>query len=208
MIELDVHVTRDEAGREDLLVIHDAKLDRTTNGHGRITDFTTEQLRSIDAGDGQAIPLLSEIVQLLHQHKADTGITVALNIELKGPKTASLMTTALAETNAVPVLVSSFDHTELQRFRELDNTTSIGVLYDRYRNSWPQMAESLDATSINIGKRVATPERVQAMRQAGYEVFVYTINSIEEALHLQEMGVSGIFTDRPDRLATLEKNKD
>lgn len=207
MIELDVHVTKDEAGRLDLLVIHDAKVDRTTNGCGRIADFTTEQLRTLDAGDGQPIPLLREIVDLLHLHHANTGATAALNIELKGAHTATLVASALQKIQAIPVLVSSFDHAELQRFRQLDAATPIGVLYDRYRNDWPDIAASLTATTINIGQRVVTTKRVQAMHDAGFGVFVYTVNSTREALRLQDMGVSGVFTDRPDILMALQKNR-
>lgn len=206
MVELDVHVTKDEAGRQALLVIHDAKVDRTTNGHGRIADFTTEQLRALDAGDGQPIPLLREIVDLLHRHRANTGATAALNIELKGAHTAMLVASALQKIHAIPVLVSSFDHAELQHFRQLDTTTPIGVLFDRYRQEWPEIAASLTATTINISQRVATTKRVQAMRDAGYRVFVYTVNSTREALRLQDMGVSGVFTDRPDLLMARQKN--
>lgn len=203
VIELDLYATTDQAGLTDLLVIHDRQLSRTTNGRGLVSDFTTDHLRTLDAGNGQAIPLLAEVVELLLKHRSETGETVALNIELKGPLTAEPVASILEQWRMLPVLVSSFDHDELRRFRSLDNTTAVAPLYDRYNEAWPQTAAELAASAVNLSARIATRQRVSKMRQAGYRVFVYTVNDIGQAERLRDMGVSGVFTDRPDKLTTL-----
>ena len=203
MIELDVYATTGEKGQSDLLVIHDDKLDRTTNGRGRVTDFSTAELRSLDAGGGQAIPYLSEVVELLHQHQDETGTVVALNIELKGPSTAHPVAKLLTDASRVPTMVSSFNHAELERFRELDKTTSVAPLYGPNVGAWQSTGASLSATAINLSKRHANPRRIGEIRDAGYLVFVYTVNNLAEAKRLQEHGASGVFTDFPDRLEKL-----
>ena len=203
MIELDVYATTGEKGQTDLLVIHDDKLDRTTNGRGRVTDFSTPVSRSLDAGSGQAIPYLSEVVELLHKHQDATGTVVALNIELKGPSTAGPVAKFLTDVSRIPILVSSFDHAELERFRELDKTTPVAPLYGPNVDNWPITGASLSAAAINLSKRHANPRRVGEIRDAGYPVFVYTVNTLAEAKRLKEHGVSGVFTDFPNRLEEL-----
>jgi glycerophosphoryl diester phosphodiesterase len=206
MIELDVYATAGEKGQTDLLVIHDDKLDRTTNGRGRIADFSTLYLRSLDAGEGQPIPYLEEVVELLDQQLDDTGTVAALNIELKGPSTANPVAEFLTNLTRIPVLVSSFDHKELKRFRELDTSTSVAPLYGPNVDEWPTTAAGLSAAAVNLSKRHANPQRVGQIREAGYRVFVYTVNTPGEAESLKKLGVSGVFTDFPDKLRGLMAN--
>ncbi len=200
MIELDVHRSTDAGGVEHLLVIHDSKLNRTTNGKGKLEDFDADYLRTLDAGAGQQIPLLEEVMDLLLEHQANTGTTVALNIELKGAHTAQPVARFIKRFPTWPMLVSSFDHDELRQFRSLDQSTAVAPLYDRFAPDWRDTAAELSAVAVNIATRVANPARVTAMRDAGYMVFVYTVNDEKEARTLQNMGASGVFTDRPDRL--------
>ena len=75
-VELDVYAVDNE-----LLVIHDNRLDRTTNGTGNVMHANLDYLRSLDAGQGQQIPTLNEVIQTIN-HRA------GINIELKGPNTA------------------------------------------------------------------------------------------------------------------------
>lgn len=200
MIELDVYACYGEQQQRELVVIHDDKLNRTTNGRGRVMEHTVAQLRTLDAGMGQVIPLLGEVVELIQRHNTATGSLTALNIELKGPGTAAPTANFVSQSAEVPVLVSSFNHDELRNFHQLLPNHPVAPLYDRYRDDWPTTAEGLHATAINLSRRIATPARISAMRQAGYMVFVYTVNTVEEAQKLQAAGANGVFTDRPDLL--------
>ena len=192
MIELDVHCVRDRNDDLQLVVIHDDSLERTTNGHGPLDQFTLEQLRQLDAGNGAQIPLLQEVAELLPTHGA------ALNIELKGKGTAAPTAHFIQANPAQRVLVSSFDHVELAAFRALDADTAVAPLYDRLRKNWRTTATELAASCVNVSRRAATKPRIQAICDAGYGVFVYTVNDVEEAIRLQRWGASGVFTDRPD----------
>ncbi len=219
MLELDVYACPHEHGEESrstLVVIHDDSVNRTTDGRGDVMAHTLRELRSLDAGDGQPVPLLSEVVDCIRTHAglAHAGPThaeidaidakeapiTALNIELKGPNTAAPVAEFLAQHTDLPVLVSSFDHGELQRFRALAPDCAVAPLYHRYREDWRATAAALGACAVNLNKRIATPARVAAIRAAGYAVFVYTVNTVAEAQRLAARGVSGVFSDRPDRL--------
>ncbi|MYJ75784.1 MAG: glycerophosphodiester phosphodiesterase, partial [Gammaproteobacteria bacterium] len=110
-VELDVHL----AGPE-VVVIHDERVDRTTNGVGLVRDLTFAELRRLDAGDGQRVPTLKEVLDLVPEH-------MLVNIELKGVGTAEPVAAIVgdlalgAKRGRLPaLLVSSFDHGELGRF--------------------------------------------------------------------------------------------
>ena len=202
-LELDVYVSQYADGRKDLVVIHDAKLDRTTNGRGALSNYTIEQLRQFDAGNGQQIPLLEEVVTLLREHIHHTRQNVGLNIELKGPGTAAPVAALLTQLEDLPVLISSFDHHQLYEVRELAPQAPLAPLYDRYRSDWLDTAKALDAQTINLSARIANTKRIAQMNQAGYPVLVYTVNSVAQGFDLLEMGAAGLFTDRPDKLMAV-----
>ncbi len=83
-IELDVYVL----GRGELVVIHDDKVDRTTNGKGYVLDYSFEELRKLDAGNGQTIPTLEEVLDLVN-------MKTSVNIELKGTGTAKAVASTI-----------------------------------------------------------------------------------------------------------------
>ncbi len=184
-VELDVHVVEDR-----LVVIHDHKLDRTTNGKGKIRSAKLADLRGLDAGAGERIPLLEEVIDLT------APTETPINIELKGRGTAKQVAALLDQSGRF--LVSSFNHDELRAFRALRTDIAVAPLFEWWRGDGIETAKELDAVSINLGDRIATNRRVEKIRAAGFRVLVYTVNSARRARELGEMGVAGVFTDRPD----------
>ncbi len=178
-----------------LMVFHDDRLERTTNGSGRLMDQRFEQLRSLDAGNGEQIPTLAEVFATVDQR-------VGINIELKGPGTAEPVV-AFLRSQAWPldlILVSSFRPQELRRVRSLDATVPIGVLFE----TWPlddqaavAIAQSLQATSIHPSLQQVNAAIIAAAHRAGVKVFVYTVNTAEILEQMRSLGVDGIFTDYP-----------
>jgi len=193
-VELDVYAVENE-----LIVIHDDTLERTTDGSGTVIGRRLADLRRLDAGGGWPIPLLREVANLLPDG-------VALNIELKGPGTAAPVAAFLASRPLPEVLVSSFDHDELTRFRALAPTVRVAPLFDRWIDTAWEIAESLGAWGINLSRRISTPERLERARALGLRTLVYTVNDLDEARELVRNGASGLFTDYPDRI-TAERIK-
>jgi len=192
-IELDVYAVQGE-----LLVIHDDTLNRTTNGKGRVISKSTKTLRALDAGQktapGAQIPWLAEVF-------AAVPASVAINIELKGPSTALPVAQALRQWQpANPILVSSFDHTQLTSFRAEDNTTPVAPLFHRKSTDMLAVAYELNACAVNLNAKIATKDRLSSIRSAGFGAAVYTVNSLRSARRLFRDGATAIFTDRPDRI--------
>lgn len=187
-IELDVYVVEGE-----LLVIHDDKLNRTTDGSGFVEAQTLAYLRSLNAGDGEKIPLLSEVIELV-DHRCK------INIELKGKGTANPVNELLSKFIAEgwhedEFLISSFDHKELA-----NAATGIkrGALFYKQSDSMFDRAASLNAYAVNLSLKITDPETVSQAHEKGYKVFVYTVNSHDEMLALKQIGVDGVFTNFPD----------
>ena len=186
-LELDVYSVEDE-----LLVIHDKRVDRTTDGHGLIEELKLDYLRSLDAGNGAKIPTLTEVLDLVN---GKCGI----NVELKGRNTALPVSELLSNYawSAEKVLLSSFDHEELAR---TDSQYRRGALFEKLiTNRWKQ-AECLAAWSVNFYFRDVTRDLVDEAHQHGYKVLVYTVNAIEDIQLMLDFGVDGIFSDYPDRV--------
>lgn len=187
-IELDVYWAHDT-----LWVIHDATLERTTNGSGTLSDQSPTQLRKLDAGNGAAIPHLEQVLDLI-------PASVTLNIELKGPATAEPVFNATRDWPPEQLLISSFDHGQLHRYRAAGGCARIGVLLDRWQPEVIETAQQLSAWSINLSKRITTGARVRRIHDQGFRVLVYTVNHLRSARRLASYGVDGLFTDRPDRI--------
>ena len=187
-VELDVQ----RSGHE-LVVIHDDRVDRTTDGTGRVADLPFEALRRLDAGDGERIPTLEEVLEVVPP-------SVAVNVELKGADTAA-PTAERLEGHQRPLLVSSFDWAELRRFHQRCPGIACAPLCGRWRRDLRKVADELGAWSVNLADRSATADRVAAIRGWGCRCLVYTVNDPDRAVELAALGATGIFTDDPSRFA-------
>jgi len=195
-MELDVYLVEGE-----LVVIHDDTLDRTTNGSGKVREATLQELRALDAGDGEQIPLLQEVIEA-------TGHRATINIELKGHGTAeptvNLIEQYLARAwKREEFLLSSFHHDELTRASALDADLPVGPLFGREHP--PSVATCLRhaAYSMNLSTRHANRALIEEAHDARLKVLAYTANSDAEIRRMFEVGVDGVFTNYPDRVFRL-----
>jgi len=192
-VELDVYLVEGE-----LLVFHDDRLDRCTNGTGQLQQQSLAYLRSLDAGNGQQIPLLEEVLEGLPPE-------VGINIELKGKHTGKAVARRLQQQAKLDVVVSSFRHRELLEFRQDNSQAPVAPLLHRWPPAPWQIARTLSAWSVNLSVRITTAKRVAKIHAAGYRCYVYTVNDPKLAVQLLGIGVDGIFTDRPDLMQNLAR---
>lgn len=186
-VEFDIHCV---AGR--LVVIHDESLSRTTNGRGKLADHTLGTLRRLDAGRGEHIPFLEEVLACL---PPATGV----NIELKGTGTGAALA-ACWPCGERDALVSSFDLAELASFQSRCPAARCAPLFHRHRDDMVAVAKAMGAWSINVADRLASEAFTAAARAAGMPALVYTVNEPARAKQLAAWGAKGVFTDFPDRV--------
>ena len=184
-LEFDVR----RAGDGRLVVIHDETLDRTTNGRGRVADLSYEEIKQFDAGFGEPIPLLTDVLGRF-------GAQCLLNIELKEAGLASDLKRLLLEMRLeARVIVSSFDWNELLPFGPEVPTAPLS---SELENLIP-VARSLGSVAIHPRKDLVTPAVISAARDAKLRIHVWTVNEPAEIYHFRKLGVDGIFSDFPER---------
>lgn len=192
-VEIDVHSIEDQ-----LVVIHDRWLTRTTKGQGRLQDVSFEYLRQVDAGNGLQVPTLWEVMQCV------AGQCI-LNIELKGIARLStvidMVDKAIAELGftAEQFLLSSFDHPLLHELKQLRPQWRIGALTACCPLHYAKFAEDLQAYSVHTDVSFTTQALIDDAHARKLKVYVYTVDETVDMDELQAMEVDGIFTNVPDR---------
>jgi glycerophosphoryl diester phosphodiesterase len=220
-LELDVHLTRDG----EVVVIHDATVDRTTDGSGAVAGMSLDELRGLDAGcrfspDGGAtypyrgrglrVPTLAEVYERFP--------AASVNIDIKEPQQGAeeavlqMIQNAGAEERS---LVVSDDHAVVRRFRRASggristgaSRLEITVFYVSSRLRLERLAHpAYDALQVPVeyrGISLITPRFVEAAHSRGARVDVWTINDPGEMRRLLDLGVDVIMTDRPETLASI-----
>lgn len=187
LIECDVHVSAD--GR--VMVIHDDTLERTTNGAGRVERHSFEQLRKLDAGQGERIPEFCEVVDLVR------GRT-ELVCEFKTPAAVEGALTCVRDAGLLEATTFiDFDWRNLELLKRLEPRARYAALL------W-NVNDTLLAEALAVGggvdmhyKRVSLSVS-EAVHKAGRFLWVYTPNTAESHALMQDLGVDAITTDRPD----------
>ncbi len=200
MIELDVYAI--PSG--ELMVIHDNKVDRTTNGKGYIMESSFEYLRSLDAGGGggksgrkrEKIPTLNEVLDLIDRK-------TKVNIELKGENAAEPVKKAVAEYFAKgwkqdDFLISSFNHEELRKFKRLMPGMPVGVLFSGKPLGCAEYAQKIKAYSINLSVKFTNKEIIDDAHRRGIKVFCWTLKEAGEIERMCKLGVDGMFVNDPE----------
>lgn len=198
-IETDLHATRDGA----VALLHDAELERI-GGRGVVGDATLAELRALDAGGGEPVPELGEVLDAF-------GAEVAFNLELKrGPRGfyPGLEALALRAVEArgllARTLFSCFYDAALERLRERAPAARVGLLVSArspYRAL--QRARALGAEAIHPEVSLVERGLVEEAHAAGLAVHPYTADDEAVLRRLLALGVDGIFTNRPERLRRL-----
>ncbi|MNH19997.1 Glycerophosphoryl diester phosphodiesterase [compost metagenome] len=184
----------------ELWVFHDRRLERCTDGHGVLTQQTRAYLATLDAGEGERIPTLWQVMTLIAGR-------CELHIELKGASTAepvaALTRRAESELGFTPAqwVISSFHHPELARFALLRPELRLGALTANLPLQHARFAEQLGAWSLNCDVDFVDAELVADAHRRGLRVLVYTVDEVSDRDTLAAMGVDGIFTNRPDRFS-------
>jgi len=199
MIEIDLHLSRDDA----IVVRHDEDL--ASLGVAReIRAVDLAELRRLDAGNGERIPTLDEVLDRF-------GSQIAFNLEIKtGSRGAypGLEAAALRAVEArgllASTLFSSFCDSALGRLRALSRGARLAVLVSARRpRDAIERARAVGAEALNPHFGLASAAWVDTAHAAGLAVYPYTVDAAADLRSCLEAGVDGIFTNFPDRLREL-----
>lgn len=208
-IETDLHLSRDAR----LVAIHDATLDRTTNGRGAVHELALTDLRKLDAGSwfgsefaGERIPTLEDVLQFAKKH----DVVFYLEVKPAGSWGGEhALIGALRESGEIPrVVVISFDAEILASLRKVEPTLMTGLLYDGQSPEPVEKALQVGARQLAVRGDLASPAMLKEARRHDLQVVCWTVNHPAHMRLLMEAGVDGIMSDYPDRLLELNRKRE
>ena len=205
MAECDVTLSADEQP----FLLHDATLDRTTDGHGLAAGQAWAALADLDAGAWHSPRFRGErllTLASLAEHARHSGLM--LNLELKpGPGQAARTGAVVARVAAglwaglTPPLLSSFETASLAAARDAVEALPRALLLERLATGWREAACGLGCTAIVVQHRALDADAIRQAHEAGLRVLSYTVNGAAEARRLRAAGIDGLITDAIDRFA-------
>jgi glycerophosphoryl diester phosphodiesterase len=207
MMELDVHLSRD--GQP--VIIHDADLSRTTNGSGRVGDLFLEDIQHLDAGLGERVPTLGQVIDLVRGR-------AQLYIELKGQQTPAVVVDTLRRMDFVDQAIAGSFYPWLPqkvKFLEPAVRTSVLIAARDREADYVQWALAIEADFVHpcwehgaaTPHKLLPPELIADIRGRGLGIILWHEERPEELSELVKLDVDGICTNTPDVLAAILKGQ-
>jgi len=192
MVEVDVRASRDG----HIVVMHDAMVERTTNGKGYVKDMTLKELKKLNAGLGEHIPTLQEVAKLI-RGKAQ------LVVEIKVPGTEKKVLQIIKENGLDrQTLITSFYHPVLKRVKELKPNMRTGAIIASLPMKPAQLVLDANSNALFPKHVYVDPEMVEETYRHDLAVYPWTIDTLNEIESLIRMDVDGIVTNKPDVLVS------
>jgi glycerophosphoryl diester phosphodiesterase len=204
-IELDIHLSKDN----EIIVCHDATVNRTTNGTGYIREMDLSELKQLDAGSwfagqfaGETLPLLKEVFECVPNY---TLINIEIKNAYEGHLLRPLLDLIMKYDRTDSVVISSFDHKFLKLLKLQEPKIKIGVLISCNMVNVLKYIDSMEVEvySIHPDYKLVDKEDIQEAVKRGIQVFPYTIDSIKTLHAAIDSGVTGIMTNYPSRLKNI-----
>lgn len=186
LIELDLHLSKDGA----LVVMHDADVDRTTDGSGPIAEKTLAELRALDAGRGERVPVFEEVLD---------AVTSPLQAEIKDVAAARALAEVMQRRDLVGrVEVSSFHDEAVAEITRLVPGVRTALIASRYGVDVVDRAVEVGAETVCLNIRRLSLEVVEKARKAELRIIGWVVNTQEHLRLVRALELDGATTDYPD----------
>ncbi|MFI6033411.1 glycerophosphodiester phosphodiesterase [Streptomyces sp. NPDC051315] len=186
VVELDLHLSKDGA----LVVMHDADVDRTTDGSGPVADHTLAELRALDAGRGERVPVFEEVLE---------AVSVPLQAEIKDVQAARALAQAMRERDLVErVEVSSFHDEAVAEISRLVPGVRTALIGSRYGLDIVERAVAVGAATVCLNIRRLTLEIVEHAREHDLRIIGWVVNTPDHLRLVRALELDGATTDHPE----------
>jgi glycerophosphoryl diester phosphodiesterase len=186
VIELDLHLSKDGA----LVVMHDTDVDRTTDGAGAIADKTLAELRALDAGRGERVPVLEEVLD---------AVKSPLQAEIKDVAAARALAEVMTERDLVSrVEVSSFHDDAVAEIARLVPGVRTALIASRFGTDIVDRAVAVGAATVCLNIRRLTLEVVERARKADLRIIGWVVNTQDHLRLVRALELDGATTDYPE----------
>jgi glycerophosphoryl diester phosphodiesterase len=186
VIELDLHLSKDGA----LVVMHDTDVDRTTDGTGAIADKTLAELRALDAGRGERVPVFEEVLD---------AVKSPLQAEIKDVAAARALAEVMTKRDLVArVEVSSFHDDAVAEIARLVPGVRTALIASRYGTDIVDRAVEAGAATVCLNIRRLTLEVVEHARKADLRIIGWVVNTQDHLRLVRALELDGATTDYPE----------
>ncbi|MGQ4417540.1 glycerophosphodiester phosphodiesterase [Streptomyces sp. SAS_269] len=186
LIELDLHLSKDGA----LVVMHDAEVDRTTDGTGPIAEMTLAELRALDAGRGEHVPVFEEVLD---------AVRTPLQTEIKDVAAARALAEVMHRRDLVSrVEVSSFHDEAIAEIARLVPGVRTALIASRYGTDVVDRARTAGAATVCLNIRRLSLEVVEQARAADLNIIGWVVNTQDQLRLVRALGLDGATTDYPE----------
>ena len=192
-VEIDVYRTKDN----ELVVMHYERVEKTTNGKGLIWDHTLSEIKKLDAGKGEKVPTIQEVIDTV---KNRCGLLIELKMYGIEKMTVDLINKNNMKGN---VIVISFFHDLMKNIKHLDAEIKTGVIFMCVPVSVSRLAAEARAEYILPQYQFLTPDMVKEAHDNNLKILAWHTEDLEEMKGLVRLGVDGILSNRPDLLIKL-----
>lgn len=190
LIEVDVQRTSDGS----LVIIHDKRVDRTTDGTGYVSSITLDDIRKLRTADGQQIPTLKEVLALAHGR-------AGLILEIISPGIGEQVCAEVREFGFTdPIIYASFLHAELLTVRLAEPLAETLALLEGIPIVPTTFAIDAKASVVGLAIDSITAPFINALHDAGLRVFIYTVNDARDIQWVKSLKANGIISDFPERI--------
>ncbi len=192
MVEIDLQV----CAFGELVVIHDDSVDRTTNGTGPVREQTLAKLRMLDAGKGERISTLQEVIDVVDQR---VGLIIELKVSEAVDPVIKIIKNYLAKGwFSKSFFISSYNHYDLlESLNQLPHIERIPI-FAGIPIGYTEFVSILKPSSIAVEWDTINKKLVDHAHAQSIEVFAFTINDMHSFEYVQKLGVDGIVTDNPE----------
>lgn len=209
-IETDLHMTKDGV----IVICHDEKIDRTTDGTGFIGNYTYEELSKFDAGikygehfKRERIPSIDEFLNYVKDKNLLINFELKNNIILYKELEKKVIQKVYDFGMERNIILSSFNHYSMIRVKEIDSSIKTGLLYEATLYKVDEYAEMVGADALHpFYPAIMDKIVVEDIKKKGIIINAYTVNDEEDMKKLIRLGIDGIITNYPDKLKKTIQN--
>lgn len=201
---VEIDVRKCKSG--EIVVIHDDKVDRTTNGKGYVKDFNLKDLKKLDAGKGEKIPTLEEIINFIKEPKNKKNIKLIIELKEKNLEKGIIK---IIEKNKFigNVIIISFYHQSIKNIKKYNNKIKVGILFVETPVNVINLAKDVNADFLFPNFKYVDNNLIKNAHKNKLKVFVWNIDDVENLEKMLKIKVNGIGSNKPDILTNYLKNK-
>ncbi|TNF31377.1 MAG: hypothetical protein EP319_02330 [Deltaproteobacteria bacterium] len=185
-IECDVRKTQDQ----QIVIIHDETVDRTSNGSGKVSDLSLDELLQLDFGEGEKIQLLENVIPVICEK-------AILFIELKDDSVEEVVEIVSNSEFKDKIVIKSFDHRQLKKISELDPTIELAALMVCTPSDPELIANSCGASTLSINLSYIDKELVDRAHQSDILICGWNCNDLEQMKNYKALKLDWVGTDTP-----------